>query len=66
MIFPLLLITSTAKQSFSEVKKPLVFETDHRNLIRIESSLVPIVVHWRVAISSSDIFHALLTLWLHG
>ena len=28
--------------------KPFLLETDHRNLVWIESSQVPIVVRWRV------------------
>lgn len=32
--------------------KPFVIETDHRNLVWIESSLVPIVIRWRVLLQS--------------
>lgn len=36
--------------------KTFVLETDHRNLVWIETSLVPIVVRWRVLLQSYD-FH---------
>ena len=34
--------------------KTFVLETDHRNLVWIETSLVPIVVRWRVLLQSYD------------
>jgi hypothetical protein len=35
--------------------KPLVLETDHRNLVWMESSIVPIVIRWRVYLQSFDV-----------
>jgi len=36
--------------------KPIVLETDHRNLVWIEKSTVPIVVRWRVYLQSFQIW----------
>jgi len=36
--------------------KPLVLETDHRNLVWIEKSTVPIVIRWRVYLQSFQIW----------
>ena len=32
--------------------KPFIVETDHRNLVWMESSLVPIIIRWRVLLQS--------------
>jgi len=36
--------------------KPIVLETDHKNLLWIEKSTVPIVIRWRVYLQSFQIW----------